>query len=205
LIVQQFLTKSTLKGDLSMRKAILLISTSLLFLCILSPGMAFDNHRKGFIIGGLGGVGMTSWEELNDGVKVDDGSDLLVHTDFRIGAGFGDRVMLYTWLALNWGEHYSFFGGEAMSIYFNSTSPSIYISFGLGQFSGWRADSFFPGEESELALMAGIGYEFAPHWSTEVNIMSGNSTVNSCWILCDPVKLEANIFVITLSIIGIAY
>ncbi len=187
-----------------MKKVILFISVSFFSLCVLSPGMAFDNHRKGFIIGGLDGAGLTIWEELDDGVKVDDGSDLLVHTDFRIGVGLEDRVILYFWLALNWAEHYSGFAGYAMSIYFNDTSPSAYISFGLGPVDGWRGS--FLGEESGFGVMGGIGYEFARHWSVEVNIMAGKSSVDPfCFFCFDPIILGANFFTITLSIIGIAY
>jgi hypothetical protein len=187
-----------------MKKVIFFISTSLLFLCVLSPGIAFDNHRKGFIIGGLGGVGLTNWEELNNGVKVDAGSDLLVHIDFRGGAGFGDRVMLYSWLAMNLAEHFSAFVGYAMSIYFNDTSPSPYISFGIGEAIGWRGGLL--SNETGFGFMAGIGYEFAPHWSTEINIMSGKSSADQFCLFCfDPIILEANFFTISLSIIGIAY
>ena len=38
-----------------MRKMIFAL-VLLLFLCVASYGLAFDNQRKGFIIGGLGGV-----------------------------------------------------------------------------------------------------------------------------------------------------
>jgi len=95
-------------------RRILFISALLLFLCVSSFGMAFDNHRQGFIIGGLGGIAVTTWNEFElrgeDDVKVNNGTNFAIHADFRIGGGFkGDKVMLYWWTVVN------LFGGEPYS------------------------------------------------------------------------------------------
>ena len=84
-----------------MRK-ILFISMLLLFLIVSSFGMAFDNHRRGFIIGGLGGIAVnTSKDVREDGVISPDkinGTNIALHGDLRIGRGFkGDKFMLYFW------------------------------------------------------------------------------------------------------------
>ena len=39
-------------------KRVLFISALVLFICVSSLSMAFDNHRRGFIIGGLGGIAL---------------------------------------------------------------------------------------------------------------------------------------------------
>jgi hypothetical protein len=97
--MQLSLIFASLINLISMRlimRRMLFISALLLFLGISRFGMAFDDHRRGFIIGGLGGIGMTIWNEFDDGVKVNNGTDLALHTDFRIGGGFkGDKLMLY--------------------------------------------------------------------------------------------------------------
>ena len=86
-----------------MKKVILLCSVVLLFLCVSSFAMAFDNHRRGFVIGGLGGIALNIWNQSVNGNKSGNETDLALHTDFRIGGGFkGDKFMLYYWNAVNW-------------------------------------------------------------------------------------------------------
>ena len=85
-----------------MKKAILYLSALLLFLCVTDFGLAFDNQRRGFILGGIGGMGLVTWTEFRDDVEYNNGTDIAVHTGFRIGGGFkGDKVMLYYWYDLN--------------------------------------------------------------------------------------------------------
>ena len=188
-----------------------LILVSLTLLCVSNLGFAFDNKRSGFIIGGLGGVGVVIWNQSVNGFESDTETDIAVHVDFRIGGGFaGDRVMLYYWGAVNaftmenvLGDEVVIgcgFNGLGLSYYFKPTSPSFYVNTGLGV-SLWNALS-----EPEagywwgFGLMAGIGYEFSTHWSTEFGIMWGNPSTEELGI-----KLQTNAFALTLSIIGIAY
>jgi hypothetical protein len=88
-----------------MKKLILFISVLLLFFCVSSLGMAevaFDNHRQGFIIGGLGGVAVNTYKDRFGGAD-EDGANIALHTDLRIGGGFkGDKFMLYYWDVTNW-------------------------------------------------------------------------------------------------------
>ena len=196
-----------------MKKLILFISALLFFLCVSSFGMAFDNHRRGFIIGGIGGVALNIWnQEIND-VKVmeDNETDFALHTDFRIGGGFkGDQFLLYYWNVVNWfgmenvlGEKVTIISGvtgAGASYYFKPTSPSLYINGGIGV-SVWTA----PFEtESEawygFGFMGGLGYEFARHWSAELGIMLGNPGTTELGM-----DFQTNAFAISLSIIGIAY
>jgi hypothetical protein len=198
-------------------RRILFISALLLFLYVSSFGMAFNNHRRGFIIGGGGGIGLTIWNGLEDDVEVNIGTDFALHADFRIGIGFkGDKLILYPRFLLtsllsenaneDIGSNLMFFLGIGMSYYFRPILPSLYINAGIGMSTGreivepcgWLC--LWPNElESGTGFMGGIGYEFAPHWSTEVGIMYSNPKhFNS-------ISSESNIYAITLSIIGIAY
>ncbi len=195
-----------------MRK-ILFISAMILFLCVSSFGMAFDNHRQGFIIGGLGGIALNTWTVFEpaepDDVKVDHGANITLHFDLRIGGGFkGDKFMLYDWFVVDlvvgekydyvgnngYGELYSYltiiiFEGPGVSYYFKPTSPSLYIKSGIG-IGMWDFISLGVG------AMGGIGYEFTRHWSVECGVMG-----------CFPMSLgfRINFLTISLSIIGIAY
>ena len=178
-----------------MKKLILFISALILFICVSSFGMAFDDHRRGFIIGGLGGIALVTWRDIEDDVEVNNGTDFSIHTDFRMGGGFkGDQFMLYFWGIGNWvvmervywdkGIPLWLIPGVGMSYYFRPTSPSLYINAGIG---------IFP------SLMGGIGYEFAPHWSLEAGIMYLFDY--DVWGF----RRGFNAFAIALSIVGIAY
>ena len=186
-------------------RRILFITMFLLFLCVSSIGMAFDNHRQGFIIGGLGGIAVNYWK-----ADTTDGTSIAGHIDFRIGGGLkGDKFMLYFWSAGNYFNIENYrepeedvvilygIGGFGVSYYFKPTSPSLYINAGIGT-SMW-ADPFTRG----LGVMGGIGYEFARHWSLECGVMGsimqdtfGGRGVNGPYY---------NSFALTLSIIYIAY
>ena len=189
-----------------MKKVTLYLSALLLFLCVSSSGMAFDNYRRGFIIGGLGGVGLIIWNELEDNVEVNKGTDFVLHTDFRIGSGFkSGKLMLYFWGVGNWflyeredGDKNIDVGrniGVGMSYYFRPTSPSLYICAGIGR-SSVGAHIFI---NTGMGFVGGIGYEFAPHWSAEIDVMYSNPK------RANDSTQGTNICAITLSLIGIAY
>ncbi len=184
-------------------RRILFISMLLLFFYVSSFGMAFDNHRRGFIIGGLGGIAVNTLKDVREDVKGGDGTNIALHIDFRIGGGFkGDKFMLYFWYVMNW--LYPLFmvrgvgdtdfvitgiEGLGVSYYFKPTSPSLYINAGIGL-------PLWDGLALGAGAMGGIGYEFTRHWSVECSVMWGNS-----------ISFDANYnnLAISLSIIGIAY
>ena len=60
-------------------RRILFISAVILFICVSSFGMAFDNHRRGFIIGGIGGVALNIWNQSIDDVKSDNETDFVTY------------------------------------------------------------------------------------------------------------------------------
>jgi hypothetical protein len=173
--------------------------------------MAFDNQRRGFIIGGLGGVSLNIWNQSINDNKSDNETDFALHTDFRIGGGFkGDKFMLYYWNTVNWFSFENILGdkvtvlsgvnGLGASYYFKPTSPSLYLNGGIG-LSVWR----LPFESDTdvwygIGLAGGLGYEFTRHWSIELGAMWGNPNTTEAGV-----ELQTNAFSISLSIIGIAY
>jgi hypothetical protein len=185
----------------------------ILILCLStsSIALAFDNQRRGFIIGGLGGVAMNFWNQSVNDVKSDTETDLALHTDFRIGGGFkGNKLMLYYWNLVNWfgienvlGDKVTIISGvtgAGLSYYFKPTAPSFYIDGGLGV-SVWNAP--FESESEAwygLGLAGGLGYEFARHWSVEAGVMWGNPSTTEAGT-----EFQTNAFALSLSIIGIAY
>ncbi len=192
-------------------KKYILIVVLILFLCVLNFGMAFDNQRRGFIIGGLGGVSLNIWNQTVNGYESDNETDFALHTDFRIGGGFkGEKLMLYYWNIVNWFGMENVYGekvlitsgitGAGVSYYFKPASPSVYVNGGLG-ISVWNAPFEVYSEACwGFGFMGGVGYEFAPHWSVECCIMLGNPSYTELGV-----EAQTNAFALTLSFIGIAY
>jgi hypothetical protein len=192
-----------------MKKAILYLSALLLFLCVSSFGLAFDDQRRGFILGGIFGTGLVTWTEFRDDVEYNNGTDIAIHTGFRIGGGFkGDRVMLYylydfTFFNKEYNHSGNFdrqtigFTGLGVSYYFKPTSPSLYINAGIGVSLWFKQFETYPIPYPGPGAMGGIGYEFARHWSVECGVMWGR--------ISPGLEDRWNLLAFSLSIVGIAY
>ena len=192
-------------------KRILFTFAFFTFLCISSFSLAFDNHRQGFIIGGIGGIAVDNWREQENPAIEEvywTETNFAIHTDFRIGGGFkGDKLMLYYWNIVNWFTikdpgfsdlTINGISGIGVSYYFKPTSRSLYINAGIGSSSWIRGitDVFTADSSFGLGLMGGVGYEFARHWSAELGVMYGRASTSDG---------KPNFIAGTLSIIGIAY
>ena len=159
---------------------------------------AKSSNRKGFVFGlGVGG-GLTLYETTEYQITFLDvppyvmdryvdgsGSSPGLATDFKIGYGISDKLMLlYTnkvlWFSFqdpDWSEAQATVTGASMlsmTYFFKPTAPSLFASAGAGV-STWGA---FPATEEDeswlgLGLFAGVGFEFAPHWMIEFTSLVG--------------------------------
>ena len=176
----------------------------------------FHSYRYNFVrltLPGLKWIAVTTWNESKHDVK-DNGTNLGLHIDFRIGGGFkGDKFMLYFWSVCNWFSIENYYDPEdpdnpedqliingiwglGVSYYFKPTSPSLYINAGIG-FSKWEGTLILG-----VGVMGGIGYEFTRHWSVEFGVMWCND-IQDFAIQFESSYVDS--LAISLSIIGIAY
>ena len=165
------------------------------FLCLFAgivavsvPAHAFDGKRTGFILGFGAGPSVTSFTQTlsygSDSYTSDRENKLSLATDFKIGAGVNERLLIYYINRTNWFSIENIIGDSViiansagllgMSYYFNETSPSPYIH-GLVGISTWDA----PFEDDSDAWIgfgigAGFGYAFTQHLSFEASINYGN-------------------------------
>ena len=166
------------------------LTLSLIF-GMTTVGSAFDGNRKGFIIGIGGGPGYTTFNETfkssfsgNTFTMTSDRQNKLTFmSDFRIGYAPSNLLQIYWMSKVSWFKLKSSpeedviiangFGGVGVTYSFNPTGPSPFITGGLG-FSTW-ALPFEQGTETMtgLGVVAGVGYEFASHWSFEFDLMWG--------------------------------
>ncbi len=149
---------------------------------------AWDGQRKGFILGVGSGFGLTSFTQEVEYLGVSETSDrenkLALNTDFKIGYAPNNTLAIYYDNKVSWfgitnalGEDVTITNGLSslgVTYFFNQAAPSPFLSGGIG-ISSWAA----PFEENTdtwtgFGLFVGGGYEFARHWSTEINLMWGN-------------------------------
>lgn len=158
-----------------------------LTLCIATGASAFDGNRKGFILGGGLGLGLTSFTQTlefpDTSVTSDRENKFAVMTDFKIGYGATEQVLVYYTNKVSWfslenvlGENVIIVngvGGVGMTYFFQPVAPSPYILGELG-LSIWNAP-FEEGSEAwyGFGLAVGAGYEFSRHYSVEVNLTWG--------------------------------
>ena len=133
------------------------MSRTLVFLYVLGAlilvptlSHAFDNHRKGFILGFGAGPAVTSFTQtLSEGflsVTSDRENKIGLATNFRIGAGISEQVLVYYVNCVSWFSLDNALGSTvtiASSVgllgatyYFQEFSPSPYIH-GLIGLSSW--------------------------------------------------------------------
>jgi opacity protein-like surface antigen len=150
--------------------------------------MAFDGHRKGFILGVGVGPSLTSFTQSvrmpSPTATSDRENKAGVATDFRIGGGVTERFLLYyvnrvAWFSLHnaLGKNVTIASSVGLlgaSYYFRETSPSPFIV-GLLGLSAWSAPfEEGSGSQTGLGLGAGAGYDISRHWSVEGNLDFGS-------------------------------
>lgn len=162
------------------------LTLSLIF-GITKEGLAFDGNRKGFIIGIGVGPGYTTFSQTFKSSSSTNTSDRqkmrTFMSDFRIGYAPSNLLQIYWMSKVSWFKLKispdddvilaNGFGGVGATYSFNSTGPSPFVTGGVG-FSTW-AFPFEQGTETMIGFgaIAGVGYEFARHWSVEFDLMLG--------------------------------
>jgi len=144
---------------------------------------SWDGERQGFILGGGLGYGLTSFKNtLSTGEEREQGGAFM--TELKIGYATNNQIAMYftnksSWFSRDAEETeirgddliLSSFTGGGMSYYFKPDTPSLFVSGGMGVLS-WREDR--TGTHHGYGLFAGGGYEFAKHFSAELNVLHGN-------------------------------
>lgn len=184
------------------------------FLVVAMVGMsgtafAWDGQRKGFILGGGAGLGLMSYEQSVDGVKIGDTeSTVPLATDFRIGYAPNNLLQIFYVNKVSWfgmenilGDEVtvaSSVGGIGVVRYMEEAAPSYFFMASIGA-SSWDT----PYEEDSEAwtgfgFSLGWGYEFSPHFSFENSISIGEPSIDESGYTykTSAVSIHANINVL---------
>jgi hypothetical protein len=170
------------------RKLLVAAILVLSFFEVNSEAYAWDGKRKGFILGGALGYGVSPYTrklDYNYGYgysyswsKSENPSAVM--TDFKIGYAPTDLVEVYYMNKVSWFKADNdlttcALTGIGLTYLFNPRAPSWFVSGGVGV-SSWDFLTGGPNSLSGLGLVAGGGYEFSRYWSIEGNLLWGNPT-----------------------------
>lgn len=166
------------RSQMAMAARLSWIPVLLVFLFLPSIAGAFNNQRKGFLIGAtFGGAGqhLSVPNGTSDRSNLDGGA---LATSARIGWGFGDRTELYAFNSGLTSVHFYFIPiPYATSItgigarYYVSSKPSFF----LGAGGGVATLALFEGAGG--AGLGTFGWEFAPHWDVELEVSRAQMNV----------------------------
>ena len=190
---------------MSFRFAVLLV-IAFLTLGLISDADAFDGNRKGLIVGGGIGHGVTSYtrtlERYGQSGTSDRENTYGVQTDFRIGYAANEFFQIYYVNKVSWFNLDNYFGntvtiahgvgGLGVTYYLQPVVPSYFFTGVIG-FSTW----FAPFESNSdvwngFGIAGGFGYEFARYWSVEVCVSHGNPSKTGSGISALTVKTCVN-------------
>jgi len=156
---------------------------SLLFLTLSAAAAAeagaLGGGRQGFVLGfGAGGGTVTS--------KIASDSNTGLQTDLKIGAGISPRLLVHYsgkqfWIKEN-GDFFTLATPmAALTYYARDTSPSVLVSWGAGPALAaaiWQDEL---GAALGVGTFAGVGYEVAPHWEVEFNVLRSQFVQEGLW------------------------
>jgi hypothetical protein len=167
-------------------------------LLISTGASAWDNERKGFILGyGLGpclDMNKQSAEIIGIEIgKIDTESKFGVCDDFKIGYAPSNQLLIFfaskssifqtdwlDWRGTEFGMYTGVtavnnFSGVGMAYYIDPAAPSLFFTGGLGLSAALALESG-PDPRIGFGFFGGGGFEFTPHWNVEGNFRWSSST-----------------------------
>ncbi len=137
---------------------------------------AFDGERKGFILGGgIGGGFLSNIASVGSFSNTE--SEGVFLTNFKIGYAPSNTLEIFYVSKVSWwGESDFLFtlglSSVTVTFYFNETSETgWFASGGVGLSSLAAPLEEDIGTDYGFGLFGGGGYEFAAHWSVEVDLL----------------------------------
>jgi len=193
--------KTTAKTHCKVTSLSLLKTAFLVLICLCTSAFSYaqKNERKGFFLGIGIGPGVVAYKTSFTGFDFlsEKNSKVTFMSDFKIGYAPTDQLAIYWTSKVAWfnsdflSEENNLaingFGGVGASYFLETIAPAFYFNGGIG-YATWSVLNTENADASintfGLGLSAGVGYEFASHWSAEANLTfgkpkDGDFTVNT--------------------------
>lgn len=162
-----------------LKKIILVLVLSIL---VSSVASGFDGNRKGFILGGGLGMGMTSYKVKSVGPGISGETNWInefaIMTDFKIGYAPNEQWEIYYSDKSSWFDNggkiaLHGLGTATVNYYLTPLPQTFYLSSGLGL--AIISTPFENNTDTDIGLgvFAGAGYEFAKHFAVQIDFMYG--------------------------------
>jgi hypothetical protein len=197
-----------------MKMRVVILAVVLVFLLAIST-WAFNGQRKGFILGGGLGFGVTSYTQtidMNGHSEISNReSKGAFNTDFRIGYASSEQFALFYDNKVAW---FSFTNAYNDDVIVSSGATAIGISYYLTQFTSSTyitggialASWSLPFEDNApdpwqgFGIYGGVGHEFARHLSAELNLVYGNPGIDE-----DGISISANTLSVMFTLNALAF
>lgn len=177
---------------------------------------AFNGERRGFLLGFGVGPGWSSFKGEVEGFDLGDRENkFAIGTDFKIGAGINDQLLIYYVNRVAWFKSDTFdkngfvqedvtiasgVGLVGLSYYFKTEAPAWYLVGAVG-ISSWSAPLESNSEMfSGFGLTGGAGYEFKKHWSLEATVNYGKPSKT-----IEGYKVELSVISVLVTFMGLAF
>jgi len=165
-----------------------------------------EQGRKGFIIGFGVGPGFTTFNPMPSPLSTSSERVIkgAVMTDFKIGYAPSSKVAIYWTSKVAWfgyepenrfgsagsSTHTNGSAGLGFSYFQEAKAPTLFFTGGIG-YSTWGG---FDDANSILGWgsFLGLGYEFVPHWSLELNYTQGNPTAGEWHLKTQALRFTIN-------------
>jgi hypothetical protein len=198
-----------------MKISVLIVLGLAFTMTLATSAGAFDGQRKGFILGGGLGFGMTTFSQTlksgGESYTSDNENKGALTTNFKIGFAQDEQVEFYyaakvTWFGITnvYNDDVTVANGlSAFGMTYNLKPilPTYFITGGIA-LATWDLPFENPAPDTwtGLGLYAGAGYEFAKHYSVEFDLLYGNPGDSEGGL-----KISSNAVSFTLTVNALAY
>jgi opacity protein-like surface antigen len=179
-------------------KKIEILSTVIFLLIAFSNLYSFDGERNGFILGaGIGGGYLSNSTSYESCSKTD--SRGVFFTNFKIGYAPNNTLEIYYVSRVSWwGETnmtYALGLSAIAATYYTDTEAEtgLSVSGGLGLSTLSAPFESGYGSSNGFGLFGGAGYEFARHWSVELDVLYSTISESDADLNSFGVRLTINV------------
>ncbi len=199
---------------MKIRRLVLLLTA--LVMLVSTQALAFDDERKGFMLGLGAGFGSAKWDmDISGdvaGTSIEigaSGSWSGLATDVKIGGGASEKLLVYytsrqVFFSVESTSWLQGLNGVGVSYFLEPVGPSFYFNGALG-LGGVRLLDDGGGSENGVGFLVGGGYEFTSHWSIEANYMQANVFSESASVGGAEVSADWKVSNFTVSVNWLAY